>query len=401
MKLWLRSMMLPWVAVSAQSLPEEVHMSVGDSQIIHVDIRRAALGNGKVVSLSTPERGQLLLFGISPGQTTAQLWLRDGSVRALHIVISEQDSQALLRQIQSLLADVPDITARLAGSRVVLEGQPVDNAGRRRAAEVVALYPGQVLDFLGQPGLMTMVQMDVRLIEVRRDQLRELGLRWDGEAPGAVATMTAGAGAGALSVGVSLNSGLQSRLKVLTQRGLAAVLAEPTLACRSGGAARFVSGGEIPIPISDGLGSTSVQYKEYGVILEVHPRAEQDGRVFADIDIELSQVDASIRVADYPGFIKKKTSTSINARSGDTIAIAGLVLRDRSRDRQGVPGLSAVPVVGELFAATRRQQRQTELLILITPRVFEVGAQGASAVGVEQAEMLKKDDALQRAGALR
>jgi pilus assembly protein CpaC len=394
----LASLVLPWLVLAEEPAIEEVHLAVGDSHIVRADIRRAALGDGKIVNLATPEKGQLLLFGSTPGRTTAQLWLRDGSTRSLRIVVTEQDGQALLQQVKALLADVPEISARLVGARVVLEGEPAHEEGRGRVAEIAALFPGQVLDFVGQAGLLPMVQMDVRLIEVRRDQLRELGLRWDNDAAGAVANLVAGSGA--LSLGASINSSLQSRLQLLTQKGMAAVLAEPTLACRSGGTARFVSGGEIPIPITDGLGSTNVQYKEYGVILEVRPRADQNGKVFADVDIELSQVDASIRIADYPGFIKKRTSTAINAQSGDTIAIAGLVLRDRSRDRQGVPGLSAVPLVGELFSATRRQQRQTELLILITPRVFDVRNKGAAPVGVDQAELLKSESRLQKAGGL-
>jgi pilus assembly protein CpaC len=176
-------------------------------------------------------------------------------------------------------------------------------------------------------------------------------------------------------VRAALATVLQSRLDLLQQKGLAYTVAEPTLSCRSGGVARFVSGGEVPIPVTDGLGSTDVQYKEYGVILEVHPRADRSGAIYADIDIEMSQMDASVRVGDFPGFVKRRTSTAFNAQAGETIAIAGLVSRERSRDRSGLPGLSTIPGVGALFRSSRRLDRETELIVLITPRILDVGAQ--------------------------
>lgn len=133
--------------------------------------------------------------------------------------------------------------------------------------------------------------------------------------------------------------------------------------------ARFVSGGEVPIPVTDGLGATDVQYKEYGVILQIKPRADSGGAIFAEVEVELSQLDASVRVGAFPGFVKRRTSTAINVLAGETVAISGLVAKERSRDRQGLPGLSSVPAAGWLFGSTRRQSRESELIVLITPRL--------------------------------
>ncbi len=166
-----------------------------------------------------------------------------------------------------------------------------------------SLFPGLVLDFVGRLGWETMVQMDVRIVEVRRDQLRQLGLRWDSDVPGPEVSVQAGGGQG-VRVSATLATTLGSRIDLLQQRGLAQTVAEPTLSCRSGGVARFISGGEVPIPVTDGLGAVDVQYKEYGVILEVRPRAESNGGIYAEVDVELSQVDSSVRVRDYPGFRK-------------------------------------------------------------------------------------------------
>lgn len=366
-----------WAAPAA--LPETVSLSVGESLLLMVDLRRAALGSGKIVSIATPERGQLLLFGEAPGQTSAQLWLRDGSHHLVQITVSEQDLTARLLQVRGLLAGVDSVTATVSGGYVVLEGARASAEDLARAAEVAALFPGQVLNFVGRSGWETMVQMDVRLIEVRRDQLTQLGLRWNQEAAGPSLSIAAGGGAGALGARMAIASTLQSRLDLLLQRGLAYTVAEPTLSCRSGGVARFISGGEIPIPVTDGLGSTDVQYKEYGVILEVRPRADRSGAIHADIDIEMSQMDGSVRVGDFPGFVKRRTSTAFNAQAGETIAIAGLVSRERGRDRSGIPGLADIPAFGAVFRSKRRLDRETELVVLITPRIFETGSAPAQA----------------------
>jgi pilus assembly protein CpaC len=142
------------------------------------------------------------------------------------------------------------------------------------------------------------------------------------------------------------------------------------LSCRSGGTARFVSGGEVPIPVVDGLGSTDVQYKEYGVILEVRPKADAGGGIYAEIEAELSQIDDSVRVQNLPGFIKRRSSTAVNVRDGETIVIAGLLARERGVSKQSIPGLGRLPALGRLFSSQHKLSRQTELLVLITPHLL-------------------------------
>ncbi len=155
-----------------------------------------------------------------------------------------------------------------------------------------------------------------------------------------------------------------------------------------------------PYRFTDGLGSTDVQYKEYGVILEVRPRADRSGAIYADIDIELSQMDAAVRVGDFPGFIKRRTSTAFNAQAGETIAIAGLVSRERSRDRSGIPGLAKIPALGSLFRTSRQLERETELVVLITPRILEPGVKQEPEAIADPKAILERARKLDEAGQL-
>ncbi|RYG64068.1 hypothetical protein EON77_20175, partial [bacterium] len=117
---------------------------------------------------------------------------------------------------------------------------------------------------------------------------------------------------------------------------------------------------------------------EYGIILEVRPRVDGSGAVAAEVSAELSQIDEAVRVQNFPGFLKRHTSTAVNLRPGETLVLAGLMLQESSVDRRGVPGLSRVPLAGGVFRSKHASDRETELLILLRPRtVATVPSEGA------------------------
>lgn len=379
---------------AAEPLPTDLQLTVGDTQLLAADVTRVAVGNGKLLSVSTPEREQVLLLAEAAGTTTLQLWLRDGHRHRLRVTVSELDLAERLGQVLRLLDGTTHITARIAGTRIVLEGLRVSEADQARALQIAESFPGLVLNFIGKLGWESMIQMDVRIVEVRRDQVGDLGFRWSSEAAGPAAALGLGDVPGAPSATFSFSSQLASRIDLLQRQGLAETLAEPMLSCRSGGVARFVSGGEVPIPVLDGLGSTDVQYKEYGVILEVRPRADASGAIYAEIDAELSQIDDAVRVQNFPGFIKRRSTTAVNVRAGETVVIAGLLSRERGKSQQAVPGLGRLPLAGALFSSRHRLLRQTELLVLITPRLIQGLLPGDADASNSQRQ------ALERAGQL-
>lgn len=382
---------------AVEDLPESLSLTVGETHLLATDVQRLALGSGKVLSVSRPERGQLLLLAEAEGASTVQLWLRDGSRHRIRVTVSQYDLQPLLQQVRSLLLGTQNITAEVAGTRVVLQGLRVSEADQARAAQIAASFPGAVLNFVGSLGWEAMVQMQVRIVEVRRDKLDELGVRWDGSSTGPQLGAQLGQAPGAPAARFALASQLASRIDLLAQQGLASIVAQPLLSCRSGGSARFVSGGEVPIPVVDGLGGTDVQYKEYGVILEVRPRADASGAIYAEIEAELSQIDDAVRVQNFPGFIKRRSASAVNLRAGETLVIGGLLARERSSSRQSVPGLGRVPLAGALFGSRHQLDRQTELLVLITPQLVTAATgqpqQVDAADQVEHARALAQDSA--------
>jgi pilus assembly protein CpaC len=349
--------------VHAQTrIPEQIVLFVGDTRVIDADTSRIAIGNGSIVSVSAPAPGQLLFLGATPGVTTVNIWTQSGEQYRIAVNVTESDINAALATVNQLLQGTENITARIAGSRIVLEGDRVRDADQKRAQSITESFGGMVMNFIGKLGWEQMIHFNVKILEVRRTAVRQLGIRWD--------TATNGPSVGIASrIDVKLNAVLNSQIEILEQKGDAYVIAEPTLSCRSGGTAHFVSGGELPIPITDGLGQTTVEFKEFGVILDVKPVSDRTGTIYAQIDTEVSQVDQSVTVLGVPGFTKRKSVTEVNMREGETIAIAGLVDRSRSKDRQQVPGLGSLPVVGAAFRTTQTRNSETELLVLISPRI--------------------------------
>ncbi|NBU25266.1 MAG: hypothetical protein EBS39_06565, partial [Gammaproteobacteria bacterium] len=125
---------------------------------------------------------------------------------------------------------------------------------------------------------------------------------------------------------------------------------------------------------------------------DVKPVADANGAIAARIETELSQIDASQRVAGIPGLLKRRSVTDVNLRAGETLVIAGLASRLRSLDDSGVPGLARMPVAGRLFGVRGRRSEDTEIVIFLTPRIAQSVVAGAEEVpaGRSDAELLRR-----------
>ncbi|MBK6598274.1 MAG: type II and III secretion system protein [Proteobacteria bacterium] len=278
----------------------------------------------------------------------------------------------------------------------MIDATAASGRAAERAASVAALYPGIVIDLTDKAGVDRMIHFDVKIVEFRQSRLRELGIRWNTDIAGPTARVTADVATTAaqrtrpLRAFFGLATALESRIRLLEEEGDAVVVAEPTLSCRSGGNARFVSGGEVPIPVIDKLGGADVEFKEYGVILDVRPVADASGGIVARVDTEVSQVDEAQRVLGVPGFLKRRSATDVALRDGETLVIAGLVNRQQSSNSQGLPGLKRVPGVGRAFRSQARRQDNSELVIFLTPHLLEPEPAPPDSQAVAQADQASR-----------
>jgi pilus assembly protein CpaC len=167
-----------------------------------------------------------------------------------------------------------------------------------------------------------------------------------------------------------VNLGLNAQLEALEQNGTATVLAEPQLSTRSGYKATFHAGGEIPYSVASVNGVT-VQFKPYGIRLDIEPRVARSGAIRAVIDSEVSSIDNSVSATNGPALLTRRTRTEFNVKPGETIVLAGLLQRTNSTDTDGVPFLGNIPVLGALFRSKRFQNKETELVVLVTPHLVD------------------------------
>lgn len=403
------SMLTPLLArpVSAADPPmdqrpeNDVEMFTGEARVFEFDTTRIAVGNGRVISVSTLSNHQILVLGEVVGTSSLHLWLRDGRERELTVTVINSNMKHTLADVTRLLQGVDNVTARIAGTKIVLEGEMVSDANQGRVQDIVKMYPELVVNFVGKVGWERMITLDVRVLDLTDTAAKNLGIDWgtsiNGPAAGVVADLasnslyrytpdlsssgvnlaaTTSSGASVLPNRVwppkgflSLATAITSTINLMVQDGQANLLASPSLTTRSGGKAKFVAGGEIPIPVSSGFGQVTVEYKEYGVIMDVTPVADKNGNIYAKVDIEVSNIDPSVTVQGYPAFLKRQSSSEFNARDGDAIVLSGLYSYTGTSTVDKVPGLGSAPVIGGLFRNTDKSDQRRQVAVVITPRI--------------------------------
>ncbi len=375
-----------------------LELFIGEARVLPLAAARIAIGNGKVISVSTVANNQLLILAEGAGTSTLHLWFKDGTQQQMTVVVIEANMKRSLEEINRLLTNVDNVTARIAGSKIVLEGDMVSDTNQERVQAIQKMYDGQVVNFVGKVGWEKMIYLDVKVLELSSKGSRDLGIRWDAQINGPHAGVLADAASNPLyryvpernvsgldfsgiplpnSVWppkgfITLASLITSKINLLVQEGEAEVLAAPSLSTRSGAKARFIAGGEIPLPVRDGFfGGTSVIFKEYGVILEVTPVTDKSGVIYAKVDVEVSTIDNSVSVLGIPGFLKRKTSTEFNSRDGETVVLNGLYSYEKSSDKQKVPGVGDLPLIGGAFRNKASTVSTREVAIIITPRIVD------------------------------
>lgn len=229
------------------------------------------------------------------------------------------------------------------------------------------------------------VELDVRILEVERNSGRSLGVNLAGTdvATGDTKFVT-GPGAALSGGGVPFGSFIGELLEIsgvqidfvinaLEEKGLARRLANPKLIATSGQEANFVVGGEVPISrtttAENGTLSTETDYREYGVRLNFEPNVLDNSLISLRITPEVSDVDFSNTVNGQPTFFTRRADTVVSLRDGQSFAIAGLLQANNARNIEQVPWLGQIPVLGSLFRSSGFQKRESDLVILVTPRL--------------------------------
>lgn len=384
----------------------EIEMFVGESRVFPApNVGRIAVGNGAIMTAAALDRKEVLVFANGAGTSSLFVWNEDGRYQRIKIHIVPGDTSRVAREVAAFLTTIAHAKASIVGDKVIVEGDNLSDADLLKIDQLEKRYP-QLINFTNKVGWEQMVMMDVKVVEFPRSELREIGLKWNsvgGTTIGAIwAPIRQGSNGpytvnipasssglpitgsipgqpvvlpGPLNILGALNLGLNAQLNLLEQEGKASVLAEPQLSARNGAKASFLAGGEFPYSVSN-INGVTIIFKPYGIKLDVTPKVDRNGVIRATIMAEVSSIDASVNTLGGPALLTRRTDTEFNVRSGQTIVLAGLLQRNISNDVDKVPLLGDLPVLGALFRSKRFQNKETELVVFVTPTVVDSQSAG-------------------------
>ena len=387
----------------------ELDVPVNKSQVIRADrpYAKALIGNPEIADIVPISNTSVYVLGKKAGTTSLTLYDRANRLIAVLDIVVGPDVMTLKRQLSELIpADA--ISARISNNSVVLEGMVSNAVIADQAVQIAETYsPGKVVNLLSI-GSSQQVMLEVRFAEVKRSALKQLGVSWFVQSDGGKFGGVTGNDSqqvpdlpgdtdqlpGTLRRGAILGSfGIISRtfrafgetfnvtLDALERKGAITTLAEPTLVALSGETASFLAGGEFPIPVaqsnSSGTGGTAitVEFKPFGVSLAFTPTVLADGVINMIVQPEVSSIDPSASVVinnlTIPGLQTRRAKTVVEMRDGESFAMAGLIRKDFQDTIRQVPLLGSLPIIGTLFRSTGFQNEQTELVIIVTPRLVQ------------------------------
>jgi pilus assembly protein CpaC len=395
--------MLPVGAVQAQKLVDisgsnrtaTVNVSIGKSADVRTDLSftDVTVGDPEIADVNVLTDRSLSILGRKSGTTRVTAYGEGKKLVGMFDVEVSYDTSMLSAEITRRFSHA-GIRVATANGKILLTGTSPDAATLDQAMSVAKQFGPDVINSVSVDSPQQ-VMLEVRFVEASRQASRELGLQWNvfGSSGGAVigsrqpasslpgtAAVAAGVLSGAAPFGVAMArfvaGGITTDafINALEQQGLARSLAEPNLVALSGDTASFLAGGEYPIPVAGSLGTVSVEYKRYGVGLAFTPTVLKGGLINLKIVPEVSQFDATHNVAlgnglSVPALIVRRADTTVELRDGQSFVIGGLLQNNITTSQEQLPWLGDVPILGALFSSKSYQKNETDLAIIITPRL--------------------------------
>lgn len=327
----------------------------------------------------------LYLIGKSFGTTTVSLFSSAGAPVGLLAVEVGANTADMTRSIRAALPS-SRVKVSTVNGRVLLSGTVPDANAMQKVLDIVAQYgsPAVVntMTFMGGQ----QVNLEVRILEAQRDAGRELGIQWKGSIGGVSTTIGGGpsnpaTGAASFSSFItSVISGatglsVSAAINALETKRLVRTLADPNLTTLSGVAASFLAGGQVPIRVPDANGNSTLTYKDFGVRLVFTPVVLDGDRIQIHLTPEVSDIGSFTSAGD-PVFSTRTLDATVELRDGQSFSVAGLLQNNTSLSQNQLPWIGDVPILGSLFKSSSFQKHDTELVVIVTPRLVQPSTPG-------------------------
>lgn len=418
----------------AREPTETVTLSVGRGTLIKLPAAMSDVfvANDSVADVQVKSANQLYVFGKAGGETNVYATNKAGAVVWSSTVRVGQNINSVGTMLKLAMPDAA-ITATPMNGLVLLTGTVSTPEDVAEATNLVKAFVGENTQVVSRIKAATPLQVNlqVKIAEVSRDFVKNIGVNLlsrdttggflfgvaQGRNFGSIGNIDTsalpkldasnlfglpagslnlpfnpatgqfvtapgtsynfdklGQGAGKTAIGLAgklFGLDLAAAIDLAETQGLVTTLANPNLTALSGETASFLAGGEVPIPVSQGLGSVSVEYKQYGVSLAFTPFVLADGRISMRVRPEVSQLTSAGSVTlngfTVPGLSTRRAETTIELGSGQSFMIGGLLSNNHNNAIDKAPGLGDLPIIGALFRSNSFRRQETELVIIVTP----------------------------------
>jgi pilus assembly protein CpaC len=370
-----------WTERSAPDGAERLELRRGKSAVVEADAAFATIvvADPEIAEAMATSNRSFFLRGKQPGSTTVLVYNSAGAIAELIEVEVKLGLEELRADLKRLLPGEP-IDVYPVHDGVFLDGRVTTAGAAEMALQVAERYvPGGVANGLSV-GQSQQVLLEVRFLEASRSAVREIGFGNAIDANDFQASTEGGtvSGLAAKTVALFTNVGgenIDVQIRALEEKGVIRTLAEPNLVALSGDTASFLAGGEFPIPVGNKDNEITIEFKKFGVSLDFTPTVLGDGLVNLRVRPEVSALDRAngIRASniEIPGISVRRADTTVELHDGQAFAVAGLLQNNYSNDVRQTPWLGNVPILGSLFSSKRFQRNESELVIIVTPRLVQ------------------------------
>jgi len=378
--------------------PADIHVLVGRSLVVRSEenLQRVSVTNPAIAAANVISPTQVLIHGLTAGTVTLILWDEQDQTRSFNLIV-DLDLNALSQEFSQILPN-EDIRLAQSGASLVLSGSVSSKEVADRAGALAATRAASVINLLVPVEGRQVVMLQVRFAEVNRNAVSQLGMNLLslGAANTIGATSTQQFGPPSLQGnGIGQNQGgfaltdllnvflfrpdidLAVTIKALQQKNVLQILAEPNVMALNGKEASFLAGGEFPFPVLQGGNNfgVTIQFREFGVRLNFTPTVQADNTIRLKVAPEVSALDFAnaLTVSGFviPALSSRKAQTEVELRDGQSFAIAGLIDKRLTDIASKIPVLGDIPILGNFFKSRIDNKSNTELLVMVTPRIVQ------------------------------
>ena len=349
------------------------------------------VGDPEIATVTPLTDRSFYIVGNAPGTTGIALYNSDSKLVAVLDIEVGPNTNQLNSALKTALPS-SSVKATTTNGRVVLKGKAKDARAAAKARAIAEKYDEDLIDSVKVKGSQQ-VKLEVRFIEAQRNRNKELSIGFRaGSIRNAADRVVPGTGDTGFNIPALVTGGIPfgefvTRIidrgtnvdlvvNALEERGVVRRLAEPNLVALSGDTASFLAGGEFPVPVGADDGEIEIEFKEFGVGLKFTPTVLDNGLINLKLAPEVSQIDNTNAVGgpggiEIPALVVRRAETTLELRDGQSFVLAGLLQSNNAIGKSQLPWLGDIPILGALFRSSAYQRDETDLVIIVTPRLVK------------------------------